>query len=71
MGNFNAKVGSETLKEERKIKEKFSLGQRNTRGDALITFCHENNLSITNILFQQHPRKLTPGHHQMVKLGIR
>uniref|UniRef100_A0A0B7BTK3 Endonuclease/exonuclease/phosphatase domain-containing protein n=1 Tax=Arion vulgaris TaxID=1028688 RepID=A0A0B7BTK3_9EUPU len=58
MGDFNAKVGKETAEEEEKIKGPFSIGQRNERGTKLIEFCLENNISITNTLSRQHPRRL-------------
>ena len=34
-------------------------------------FCQENALVIANTLFQQHKRRLTHGHHQMVNTEIR
>ena len=38
----------------------------NEAGQRLIEVCQENALLIANTLFQQHKRKLTHGHHQMV-----
>lgn len=58
MGDFNAKVGKETAKEEKYIKGPYSIGQRNERGERLIQLCQEHNLIITNTIFQQHPRRL-------------
>lgn len=63
MGDLNAKVG------EGEDKEcgigPYGLGARNERGDMLAAFCQANNLTITNTLFQQHPRKrytwISPG----------
>ena len=43
----------------------------NEAGQRLIEFCQENALLIANTLFQQHKRKLTHGHHQMVNTKIR
>ena len=37
----------------------------------LIEFCPENALVIANTLFQQHKRRSTNGHHQMVNIEIR
>ena len=37
----------------------------------LIEFCQENALVIANTLFQQHKRRPTHGHHQMVNTEIR
>ena len=37
---------------------KFGLGVQNEAGQRLIEFCQENALVITNILFQQHKRRL-------------
>ena len=37
----------------------------------LIEFCQENALVIANTLFQQHKRRSTHGHHQMVNTEIR
>ena len=37
----------------------------------LIEFCQENALVIPNTLFQQHKRRTTHGHHQMVNTEIR
>ena len=50
---------------------KFGLGIRNEAGQRLTEFCQENALVITNTLFQQHKRRLTHGHHQMVNTEIR
>ncbi|XP_072041109.1 craniofacial development protein 2-like [Amphiura filiformis] len=37
---------------------KFGLGKANERGERLADFCNENELIVTNTLFQQHPRRL-------------
>ena len=43
----------------------------NEAGQRLIEFCQENAVVIANTLFQQHKRRLTHGHHQMVNTEIR
>ena len=65
-GDSNAKVGSQ---ETPGVTGKFGLGIRNEAGQRLIEFCQENALVITNILFQQHKRRLytwtsPDGQHQ-------
>ena len=55
IGDCNAKVGSQ---EKPGVTGKFGLGVRNEAGQRLIQFCQENALVITNILFQQHKRRL-------------
>ena len=66
IGDWNAKVGSQ---ETPGVTSKFGLGIRNEAGQRLIEFCQENALVITNILFQQHKRRLytwtsPDGQHQ-------
>ena len=56
MGDFNAKVGSGVVDSD--ATGRFGLGEQNERGEMLIDFCNENELVITNTLFQQHPRRL-------------
>ena len=55
MGDFNAKVGQGQLKESGL--GPYGLGQRNERGDRLLSFCKINNFAIMNTLFPQHPRR--------------
>ena len=55
IGDWNAKVGSQ---ETPGITGKFGLGIRNEAGQRLIEFCQENELVITNTLFQQHKQRL-------------
>ena len=55
LGNWNEKVGSQ---ETPGVTGKFGLGICNEAGHRLIEFCQENALVITNILFQQHKRRL-------------
>ena len=54
-GDWNAKVGSQ---ETPGVTGKFGLGIWNETEQRVIEFCQENALVITNILFQQHKRKL-------------
>ena len=55
LGDFNAKVGS--------IPQKdfglgpFGMGNKNERGERLLTFCNTNKLTITNTQFMNHPRR--------------
>ena len=55
MGDWSAKVGSQETPGKT---GKFGLGVQNEAGQSLTEFCQENTLVITNILFQQHKRKL-------------
>ena len=55
MGDLNAKVGKG---KDGEIVGPYGLGTRNERGDRLIEFCEEYNLSISNTQFQHHPRYL-------------
>ena len=50
---------------------KFGLGIWNEAGQRLIEFCQGNELVVANTLFQQHKKKSTHGHHQMVNIEIR
>ena len=50
---------------------KFGLGVQNEAGQRLIEFCQGNTVVIANILFQQHKKDATHGHHQMVNTEIR
>ena len=45
---------------------KFGLGVQKKAGQRLTEFSQESALAIANILFQQHKRRLTHEHHQMV-----
>ena len=68
IGDWNAKEGSQ---ETPGVTGKFGLGVQNEAGQRLIEFCQENALVIANTPFQQHKRKTTHGHHQMVNNKIR
>jgi len=55
LGDCSAKVGSQdTLG----VTGKFGLGVQNEAWQRLTKFCQENALFITNILYQQHKRRL-------------
>ena len=56
--DWNVKVGSQ---ETPGVTGTFGLGVQNEVGQRLIEFCQENALVITNILFQQHKRRLYTG----------
>ena len=56
IGDFNAKVGNDL--ESNNAIGKFGLGKANERGERLVDFCNDNELTVTNTLFQQHPRRL-------------
>lgn len=55
MGDFNAKIGEG--KDPQCGIGKYGLGIRNERGDLIASFCHANELTITNTLFNHHPRR--------------
>ena len=54
MGDFNAKIGK--CPNQLPIVGQYGLGERSEAGDALYSFCVENNLTITNTLFK-HPKR--------------
>ena len=68
IGDWNAKVGSQKIPG---VIGKFGLGVQNEAGKRLTEFCQENALVMTNTLFQQHKRRSSHGHHQMVNTKIR
>ena len=55
MGDFNAKVGSDQFED---LIGPFGLGDRNFRGERLISWCDANELILTNTWFKKHPRLL-------------
>jgi len=55
MGDFNAKVGDKRIGN---TVGPFGLGNKNDRGDNLVTWCQSHNLVITNTWFENHPRKI-------------
>ena len=58
MGDLNAKIGQLQADAEKGIVGKYGLGERNERGDRLAEFAVENELTIMNTVFLQHPRRL-------------
>ena len=57
-GDFNAKVGEGVQHEDETMAMgPHGLGSRNERGSTLVDFCLANRLTITNTIFQQHPRR--------------
>ncbi|XP_030762888.1 uncharacterized protein LOC115887568 [Sitophilus oryzae] len=58
-GDFNAKVGNNKMNDDLKnILGKYSLGERNERGDGLIEFAINNSYSIMNTKFKHHIRRV-------------
>lgn len=57
VGDFNAKIGENSHQLSNCV-GKFGLGQRNERGERLIQFVADNNMVISNTVFQHHPRRL-------------
>ncbi len=55
MGDFNAKVGDQRIGN---TVGPFGLGNKNDRGDNLLTWCQSHNLVIANTWFKNHPRRL-------------
>ncbi|XP_030761955.1 craniofacial development protein 2-like [Sitophilus oryzae] len=55
MGDMNAKVGEGPINN---IVGKYGLGVRNERGERLIEFCQDHNMTITNTLFKLPKRRL-------------
>lgn len=55
LGDFNAKIGKG---KEGDVCGQYGLGVRNTRGQRLVQFCVEQQLSAVNTFFKQHPRRL-------------
>lgn len=58
LGDFNSKVGKTHLDHHIRQVGGFGLGERNDRGERLLDFCLQRNLSIMNTYFQHHPRRL-------------
>ena len=55
IGDWSAKVGSQEIPG---VTGKFGLGVQNEAGQRLTEFCQENQLVISNTLFQHHKRRL-------------
>jgi exonuclease III len=58
-GDFNAKVGQLYEHQLKSTVGRFGLGVRNERGERFVQFAVENNLSISNTMFENHPRRLS------------
>ncbi|CAH2084466.1 unnamed protein product [Euphydryas editha] len=56
MGDFNAKVGQKDT-EENKLLGRFGFGKRSSRGQLLIQYAQEYNLSIMNTFFKKKPSR--------------
>lgn len=57
MGDFNARIGQRISGEER-ILGNYCYGKRDKRGKTLLEFCWENNLFITNSLFNKNIKNM-------------
>lgn len=59
-GDMNAKIGRVTAVSEqlREMIGRFGLCTGNDRGERMIQFCQEHGLTIANIMFQHHVRRL-------------
>ena len=68
IGDWNAKVGSQEIPG---VTGKFGPGVQNEAGQRLTEFFQENALVIANTLFQQHKKRSTHGHHQMINTEIK
>ena len=55
MGDFNAKIGCDIP--VKGVTGKHGLAECNERGQRLIDFCIDNKLTITNTVYQHHPRR--------------
>ena len=55
MGDFNAKVGEGRFED---VVGPYGLGERNFRGERLISWCDANDLMLANTWFRKHPRLL-------------
>lgn len=55
LGDFNAKVGKGRVED---VCGEYGLGLRNERGDRLVQFCQEEDMTIANTWFKLPPRRL-------------
>lgn len=61
MGDFNAKIGkihNDEYKHLRKYIGQYTIGDRNARGDKLIQFVIDQQMSVMNTMFKNHARRL-------------
>ena len=65
MGDFNARVGSDYISWP--VLGKHGIGNLNRNGLALLTFCTENNLSISSTFFQQKEKYKSTWMHPRSK----
>jgi len=54
MGDFNAKVGQERISN---VVGPYGIGVMNERGERLVEWCTENNFTVMNTWFDNHPRR--------------
>ncbi|GFR65375.1 craniofacial development protein 2-like, partial [Elysia marginata] len=55
MGDFNAKVGNTAMS---KSIGRYGLGTSNERGERMIQFCEQHDMSVINTHFKQPKRRL-------------
>ena len=65
-GGFNAKIGDTNADTHmRSLVGPYGLGIRNERGERLLEFCVDNDMTVCNTLFQHHARRrytwISPG----------
>ena len=58
LDDFNAKIGEGMDDGEEATIGRFGLGSQNERGEHLISFATDNELTVCNTLFEQHKRQL-------------
>ena len=66
LGDFNARVGMDCASWENVI-GKHGVGRENSNGTLLLSLCSQNNLIITNTIFQQATRHKTTWMHPGTK----
>lgn len=73
MGDMNAKIGrSTTIGEElNQIIGPFGLGARNERGNRMLLFCQEHNLTIATRYFNTTTDAYTHGNRQGIDIGTK
>ena len=66
MGDFNARVGNDYCSWEN-VMGKHGVGRENSNGTLLLSMCSQNELIITNTIFQQATRHKTTWMHPRTK----